>query len=93
MGLSCFGAISGIGLDGLDGWDLCAGLLYEHRFAMLIKRVSNMKAFSSCFFSRQLSFASLFAIFKRPKIFFDVYFQFFIKREIAPLATRPRQQN
>ena len=22
--------------DGLDGLDLCAGLLYEHRFAMLI---------------------------------------------------------
>jgi len=22
--------------DGLDGWDLCVGLLYEHRFAMLI---------------------------------------------------------
>ena len=22
------------------GWDLCAGLLYEHRFAMLIKTVS-----------------------------------------------------
>jgi len=37
MGLSCFGAISGIGLDGWMGWlDLCAGLLYEHRFAMLI---------------------------------------------------------
>ena len=26
------------GLDGLDGmgWDLCVGLLYEHRFAVLI---------------------------------------------------------
>ena len=23
-------------MDGLDGWDLCAGLFYEHRFAMLI---------------------------------------------------------
>ena len=23
------------GLDGLDGWDLCVGLLYEHRFAVL----------------------------------------------------------
>ena len=25
-------------MDGLDGygWDLCVGLLYEHRFAMLI---------------------------------------------------------
>jgi len=34
MGLSCFRAISGIGL-GWD-WDLCAGLFYEHRFAMLI---------------------------------------------------------
>ena len=22
------------------GWDLCAGLFYEHRFAMLIKTVS-----------------------------------------------------
>ena len=33
MGLSCFRAISGLGLD---GWDLCAGLFYEHRFAMLI---------------------------------------------------------
>ena len=36
MGLSCFRAISGIGLDWV-GLDLCAGLLYEHRFAMLIK--------------------------------------------------------
>ena len=25
-----------MGMDGM-GWDLCAGLLYEHRFAMLIK--------------------------------------------------------
>ena len=25
-----------MGWDGLDGWDLCAGLFYEHRFAMLI---------------------------------------------------------
>ena len=33
MGLSCFRAISGLGMD---GWDLCAGLFYEHRFAMLI---------------------------------------------------------
>ena len=24
-----------VGWDGLDGWDLCVGLLYEHRFAML----------------------------------------------------------
>ena len=42
MGLSCFRAISGIGLDGLgwmDGWDLCAGLFYEHRFAMLIRKI------------------------------------------------------
>ena len=23
-------------MDGLDGWDLCARLLYEHRFAVLI---------------------------------------------------------
>ena len=37
MGLSCFRAISGIGWVGIGmGWDLCAGLLYEHRFAMLI---------------------------------------------------------
>ena len=36
MGLSCFRAISGWdGWDGLDGLDLCAGLFYEHRFAML----------------------------------------------------------
>ena len=36
MGLSCFRAISGW-MDGLGlGWDLCAGLFYEHRFAMLI---------------------------------------------------------
>jgi len=26
----------GDGLDGL-GWDLCAGLFYEHRFAMLTR--------------------------------------------------------
>ena len=40
MGLSCFRAISGIGLGwmGWVGWDLCAGLLYEHRFAVLIKK-------------------------------------------------------
>ncbi len=37
MGLSCSGAICGLGWDGLDGLDLCAGLLYEHRFAMLIR--------------------------------------------------------
>ena len=41
MGLSCFRAISGLGMgwvwDGIGmGWDLCAGLFYEHRFAMLI---------------------------------------------------------
>ena len=40
MGLSCFRAISGMGMDGMGmdgmGWDLCAGLFYEHRFAMLI---------------------------------------------------------
>ena len=29
------GAISGIGWVWM-GWDLCVGLLYEHRFAMLI---------------------------------------------------------
>ena len=38
MGLSCFRAISGIGWV---GWDLCAGLFYEHRFVMLIK-IHNM---------------------------------------------------
>ena len=38
MGLSCFRAISG--MDGM-GWDLCAGLFYEHRFAMLIKGPRN----------------------------------------------------
>ena len=38
MGLSCFRAISGIGLGrGWVGLDLCAGLFYEHRFAMLIR--------------------------------------------------------
>ena len=37
MGLSCFRAISGLGWVGIGmGWDLCAGLFYEHRFAMLI---------------------------------------------------------
>ena len=35
MGLSCFRAISGWDGYGM-GWDLCAGLFYEHRFAMLI---------------------------------------------------------
>ena len=35
MGLSCFRAISGMGM----GWDLCAGLFYEHRFAMLINTI------------------------------------------------------
>ena len=34
-GLSCFRAISGIGIG--IGLDLCAGLFYEHRFAMLIR--------------------------------------------------------
>ena len=29
--------MDGYGWDGM-GWDLCAGLLYEHRFAMLIIR-------------------------------------------------------
>ena len=24
----------------MDGWDLCAGLFYEHRFAMLIRCIS-----------------------------------------------------
>ena len=35
MGLSCFRAICGYGLDGLDG-NFCVGLFYEHRFVMLI---------------------------------------------------------
>ena len=35
MGLSCFRAISGWDWVWM-GWDLCAGLFYEHRFAMLI---------------------------------------------------------
>ena len=38
MGLSCFRAISGIGLGWDWDWDLCAGLLYEHHFAMLIRQ-------------------------------------------------------
>ena len=38
MGLSCFGAISG--MDWV-GWDLCAGLFYEHRFAMLKIKIQN----------------------------------------------------
>ena len=28
--------------DGLDGLDLCAGLFYEHRFAMLIRKTRNI---------------------------------------------------
>ena len=43
MGLSCFRAISGLGMGmGMDGmgWDLCAGLFYEHRFAMLIRHMN-----------------------------------------------------
>ena len=35
MGLSGFRAISGW-LDGMGWMDLCVGLFYEHRFAMLI---------------------------------------------------------
>ena len=30
-----FGAISGLGMGWMVGWDLCAGLFYEYRFAML----------------------------------------------------------
>ena len=42
MGLSCFRAISGLGWDwDWDGLDLCAGLFYEHRFAMLIMVLSS----------------------------------------------------
>ena len=39
-----------MGLDGLDGmgWDLCAGLLYEHRFAMLIIHIPIKNNMSSC---------------------------------------------
>ena len=40
MGLSFFRAISGLGMDGM-GWDLCAGLFYVHRFAMLIRQFPN----------------------------------------------------
>ena len=46
MGLSCFRAISGLGMGmGMDGmgWDLCAGLFYEHRFAMLINIIWTRK--------------------------------------------------
>ena len=41
MGLSCFRAISGLDWVwmGWMGWDLCAGLFYEHRFAMLKKDI------------------------------------------------------
>ena len=39
MGLSCFRAISGSGSGSGYGWDLCVGLFYEHRFAMLIMRI------------------------------------------------------
>ena len=35
-GFSCSRAISGLGWIGM-GWDLCVGLLYEHRFAVLIR--------------------------------------------------------
>ena len=45
MGLSCSGAICGLGWDGLDGLDLCAGLLYEHRFAMLITCQATYRAY------------------------------------------------
>ena len=40
--------MDGYGWDGM-GWDLCAGLLYEHRFAMLIiiKRPENEKVMGS----------------------------------------------
>ena len=34
-----------MGWDGM-GWDLCAGLFYEHRFAMLIKVDINMNQFA-----------------------------------------------
>ena len=44
MGLSCFRAISGWDGSGSGiGLDLCAGLFYEHRFAMLIKRQQELK--------------------------------------------------
>jgi len=50
MGVSCFRAISG--MDGVGmGWvwggygNLCAGLFYEHRFAMLkSQKVSSISA-------------------------------------------------
>ena len=42
-GFSCSRAISGLGWDGygMVGWDLCVGLLYEHRFAVLITKICN----------------------------------------------------
>ena len=45
------GAISGIGLGWDWDWDLCVGLLYEHRFAMLIiiKQEVNTGIFESNF--------------------------------------------
>ena len=47
MGLSYFRAISGIGIGmGWIGLDLCVGLFYEHRFAMLI-RISYKLAYST----------------------------------------------
>ena len=55
MGLSCSGAISGLGWDGM-GWDLCAGLFYEHRFAMLI--IPDVKS-NMFFFAPYISFWSI----------------------------------
>ena len=37
------GAISGIGFGLGLGWDLCVGLLYEHRFAVLITKKRRRK--------------------------------------------------
>merc|ERR1711895_301605 len=45
-GFSCSRAISGLDWIGWDGWDLCVGLLYEHRFAVLINR--NTPLLSPC---------------------------------------------
>ena len=41
IGQICSGAISGIGWVGI-GLDLCVGLLYEHRFAVLIIKVDDI---------------------------------------------------
>ena len=50
----------GLGL----GWDLCAGLLYEHRFAMLIMRLQLCQLFWLNFYKKKKHLlSSLFNIF------------------------------